>query len=108
MAKEINITYHYDKIADILYIDFGSNEPCFTEDIDGFVMFEIGCFSNLPRVRRIISPKTNKLQNVKIITQLGKKCRDLMENGAEQIHSSESTLQTALEKTLNQALADVN
>lgn len=52
-----NITHHYDEDADVLYIDFGSDEPCYTENLDDLVMIEIGWFSKIMHGIRIIGPK---------------------------------------------------
>ena len=62
MAEKIKITHHYDEDADILYIDFGSNEPCFTEDLDGFLMIDVGWFNKLPRGARFIGPRAHNVQ----------------------------------------------
>jgi len=109
MAEKINITKHYDKRADILYIDFGSDEPCYTEDIDGFLMIDIGWFSKLPRGVKIISPKTHKVKSVKmIVTQVERTCRQLMKQRVKQIQTEEPVLQNILGQTLNQAFARVS
>ncbi|HOK66869.1 MAG TPA: DUF2283 domain-containing protein [Anaerohalosphaeraceae bacterium] len=95
MEEKMNITHHYDEEADILYIDFGSNEPCFTEDIDGVVMLEIGWFSKLPRGIKVIGPKAHHMKsfNFQLIIR---KCRDLLRNQAKQIENQESYLQEFL------------
>jgi hypothetical protein len=109
MAEKINITKHYDKDADILYIDFGSDEPCYTEDIDGFLMIDIGWFSKLPRGVKIISPKTHKVKSFKmVITQIEKTCRQLMKQQVKQIQTEEPMLQNILGQTLNRAFARVS
>ena len=109
MAEKINITKHYDKHADILYIDFGSDEPCYTEDIDGFFMIDIGWFSKLPRGVKIISPKTHKVKSVKmIVTQVERTCRRFMKQRVKQIQTEEPVLQNILGQTLNQAFARVS
>ena len=109
MAEKINITHHYDELADILYIDFGSDEPCFTEDLDGFLMIDIGWFSKLPRGAKIISPKAQQVKSVKmIIQQIDQTCRKLMEKQAQLIQTAEPVLQTNLVQELNQAFACVN
>ena len=109
MAEKINITHHYDKKADILYIDFGSNEPCFTEDIDGFLMIEIGWFSKLPCGAKIISPKARKVKSIQMeIKKIEKTFHELVDKRVKQLRSAEPTLQTNLGQELNQALAGVN
>lgn len=109
MAEKMNITQHYDEKADILYIDFGSDEPCFTEDLDGFLMIDIGWFSKLPRGLRVVSPKSLKVRSIKmVITQAEKQCKDLMEQQAKQIETSEPVLKDALNSVLKEAFAFVN
>ncbi len=108
MAEKINITKHYDKDADILYIDFGSDEPCYTEDVDGFLMIDIGWFSKLPRGIKIISPKTHKVKSVKmVITKIEKTCRQFMKQQAKQIKTEESVLPNILGQTLTKSFAHV-
>ncbi len=53
----MSITSHYDADADILYIDFGFKEPCFTENIDDLLMIDIGWFSKTPCDMMIVSPE---------------------------------------------------
>lgn len=109
MAKKINMSNHYDEDADILYIDFGSNEPCFTEDVEGFLMVDIGWFSKLPRGIRIISPKARNVRSINfVIAKAEKKLQTLMERRVNQIQESESILQTAISAGLSQAFAGVN
>ena len=106
MAEKIKMTYHYDTRADVLYVDFGSDEPCFTEDLNGFLMIDIGWFSKLPRGIRIISPKGRKIKAVKmkmIITQAEKTCKQLMEDRVRQIRTEEPVLRNVLGQELNQA-----
>jgi len=108
MADKMKITHHYDATADILYIDFGSNEPCYTEDLDGFLMIDIGWFSKLPRGVKIISPKAHKVKSVNmIIKQIEKTCRKLMDQQAKLIKKAEPKLETDLGQELNEALACV-
>jgi len=104
MAEKLNITHHYDKNADILYIDFGSDEPCFTEDVDGLLMLEIGWFSNLPRGIRVISPKLHKVKSVEVLT---KQIEKAMDKRAKQIEKDKPILRTNLGQKLGQALAGV-
>lgn len=79
MPEKIKITHHYDELADILYIDFGSKEPCFTEDLNGLLMIDIGWFSKLPRGVKIISPKARKVRSFNMtIRQIKNTCRKLM------------------------------
>jgi hypothetical protein len=111
MAEKMNITQHYDERADVLYIDFGSDEPCYTESTDGIVMIDIGWFSKLPRGVRIVSPKAQKVKTVGlrvIIAQVEKACQQFMEQRVKQIQTEETVLPDMLGQTLNQAFACVN
>ncbi len=109
MAEKINITHHYDELADILYIDFGSDEPCFTEDLNGFLMIDIGWFSNLPRGAKIISPKAHKIKSVKmVIQQIEQTCRELRKKQVQLMKTAEPIFKTNLGQELNQAFARVN
>ncbi len=110
MAEKMNITHHYDELADILYIDFGSDEPCYTETISGAIMLDIGWFSKLPRGVKIISPKARRIKAIgfeMIIAQVEGACRQLMEQQAKQIKTEESVLQDILGQKLNQTFAHV-
>jgi hypothetical protein len=110
MAEKMNITQHYDELADILYIDFGSDEPCFTEPISGVVMLDIGWFSKLPRGVKIISPKANQIKAVGfkvIITQVKKACRNFLKQQAKQIETEESELPDILSQRLSQSFTHV-
>lgn len=62
MLEKLNITHHYDSLADVLYIDFGSDEPCFTENLDDVLMADIGWFSRSLCGLRVIGYKTEGLQ----------------------------------------------
>ena len=111
MSIDMNISHHYDDDADILYIDFGSNEPCFSEEIDGFVMIDVGWFSKLPQGIQVISPRARRLRAVNlrlIVQQVEAKCKALMEQQAKQIHSQEPILHNVLGNVLSQAFAAVN
>ena len=109
MAEKMNITFHYDERADILYLDFGSNEPCYTDDLDGFLMIDIGWFSNLPRGAKIISPKARNIGSVKVVfSQIADACQQLMKKQAKLIESSEPVFETNLSQGLNKAFAQVN
>jgi hypothetical protein len=106
----MNITQHYDELADILYIDFGSDEPCYTEAISGIIMIDIGWFSKLPRGVKIISPKAHSIKAVgfeMIITQVEKACRQFMEQQAKQIKTEESELPDILNQRLSKSFAHV-
>jgi hypothetical protein len=103
MAQKLNITHHYDRNADILYVDFGFDEPCYTESTDGVVMIDIGWFTKLPRGLRIISPSTRRVKVNMVIAQAEKTCRHFMEEQAKQIATQEPVLSDLLAQTLNQA-----
>lgn len=110
MAEKMNITQHYDELADILYVDFGSDEPCYTEAISGIAMLDIGWFSKLPRGVKIISPKANKVKAVEfkvVITQIQDACREFLGQQAKQIETEESVLPDILGERLTQSFAQV-
>lgn len=52
----MDITHHYDEISDVLYIDFGSEEPCYGENLDDRIITQIGWFSNQLKGFIILSP----------------------------------------------------
>ena len=110
MAEKMNITQHYDELADILYIDFGSEEPCYTEAISGIAMLDIGWFSKLPRGVKIISPKANQIKAVEfqmIIKQVKNACRGFLKQQAKQIETEESVLPDILGQRLTQSFTHV-
>ena len=109
MAEKLNITHHYDADADVLYIDFGFDEPCFTEDLDGFLMIDVGWFSKLPRGAKIISPKAKKITSVSmIVSRVEKSCRQLIKQRKKQLQTTEADLGNILGAELNEAFACVN
>jgi hypothetical protein len=109
MSDKANITQHYDKDADVLYVDFGSDEPCFTESPDGTLFIDIGWFSKLPRGIRILSPKSKKIQKFEIfIAQVEQTCRNLIEQQVKQIQAQEPMFQDILGETLTQAFSRVH
>lgn len=90
--SEIQIDHHYDDEADVLYFTFGSNEPCYTENIDDFLMVEIGWFSRLPRGFRILGPKVHNLKDVAfqaVIKRAGKQFIEMMEERRKEIEEQE-------------------
>jgi hypothetical protein len=110
MAEKLNITHHYDDVADVLYIDFGSDEPCFTENVDGLIMIDIGWFSKLPRGVKIMSPKAQKIKHFSfemIIGQVEKTCQSLMQEQVKRIEKTEPALKIDLGQQLNQAFASI-
>lgn len=114
MAEKLNITSHYDSLADVLYVDFGSQEPCFTDDFDGFIMLDIGWFSHLPRGLRIVGPKEHKITSMtmkmeikKIVRKAERACKRLMEEKVKQIKTEEPIFDNILKQALNQAFARV-
>ena len=90
--SEIQISHHYDKEEDVLYFTFGGNEPCYTENIDDFLMVEIGWFSRLPQGFRIIGPKAHNLKGVRfkaIISKVGRQFHSIMEERRKEIEMQE-------------------
>lgn len=89
---EIQISHHYDEEADVLYFTFGGNEPCYTENIDDFLMVEIGWFSRLPQGFRIVGPKSSNLKSVHfaaVIKKAEKQFRGIMEDRRKEIEEQE-------------------
>jgi hypothetical protein len=90
--SEIQIEHHYDNEADVLYFSFGGDEPCYTENIDDFLMLEIGWFSRLPRGFRILGPKVHNLKGVAfraVIERAGKQFVEMMEERRKEIEAQE-------------------
>lgn len=109
MAEKMNITFHYDEDADILYLDFGSDEPCYTDALDGSLMIDIGWFSNLPRGAKIMSPKARNIKSVQVVFgQITKACQKLMEKQAQLIHTTEPIFENILNQQINRAFSCVN
>ena len=52
----MNITSHYNDFADVLYIDFGTEEPCYGENLDDRIIAQIGWFSKQLKGFIILSP----------------------------------------------------
>src|SRR4030042_1397614 len=90
IKNKIEIKSHYDKDADVFYVSFGENEPTYIENIDDFLLLEVGWFSKLPRGFRILGPKYHKIKQVKlelVIKQIEKQARQLIEKQRKQIES---------------------
>jgi hypothetical protein len=90
--NKINIKHNYDKDADVLYVNFGvDQEPTFIENVDDFLLIEIGWFSKLPKGFRILGPKYHNLKslNVSIVRQIKKQVRQLMEERRKAIKEQE-------------------
>jgi len=113
MAEEIKPRISYDKRADVLYVNFGDNEPTFTEDLDDneVVLLEIGWFSGLPKGFRIISPKKQKITgfNFQITVQnIQKQLKDIFEKRIHQLQTEENMFGQMMNKEINEALSMVN
>ncbi len=90
--SEIQVSHHYDEQADVLYFTFGGNEPCYTENIDDFLMVEIGWFSRLPHGFCVIGPKAHKLKGVRfqaVIAKAEKQFLSIMEERRKEIERQE-------------------
>jgi hypothetical protein len=88
----IHVEHHYDEQADVLYFTFGGDEPCYTENIDDFLMIEIGWFSRLPRGFRILGPKGHNLKGIAfqtVIRRAGKQLIEMMEERRKEIEEQE-------------------
>lgn len=111
MAQSIKIKHSYDEEADVLYINFSTDdEPAFTENIDDFMMLEIGWFTGLPKGLRIIGPKAHDMQhlNLKMVfKQVGNKFKSIMEERAKQIKSQEPIIQNWLGAELPRTFASM-
>ena len=91
-TKKMSVRHHYDKESDVLYVHFGEKEPTYVENIDDFLLLEIGWFSGLPRGFRIIGPKYHNVSSVKltmVIKQIQKQVRQLMEQRRRAIKEQE-------------------
>jgi hypothetical protein len=64
MAK-ISPKVDYDEFGDVLYITFGTGEPSYCEEIDDFLLLELGIFSNLPTGFRLIGFR-EKIKHINI------------------------------------------
>ena len=90
--SEVQVSHHYDDDEDVLYFSFGSDEPCYTENLDDFVMVEIGWFSHLPRGFCILGPKAHKLKGVAfraVIERAGRQCSAMMKEQKKEIEEQE-------------------
>ncbi|TET11244.1 hypothetical protein E3J84_03115 [Candidatus Aerophobetes bacterium] len=56
MAK-ISPKVDYDEFGDVLYVTFGTGELSYCEEIDDFLLLELGIFSNLPTGFRLVGFK---------------------------------------------------
>lgn len=91
-TKKISIRHHYDKESDVLYVHFGENEPTHVENVDDFLLVEIGWFSGLPRGFRIIGPRYHKVSSFEltmVVKQIKKQVRELMEGRRKAIKEQE-------------------
>ena len=90
--KEIDVRHQYDRESDVLYVRFGEQEPTYVENLDDFVLIEIGWFSGLPRGVRLIGPKYHKITSVQltmVVKQIQKQVRELMEHRRQLIKQQE-------------------
>ena len=56
-AKTSKISTSYDENADVLYVNFGTGEPSYGEEVDDLILFEVGMFSHRPTGFQIIGFK---------------------------------------------------
>lgn len=90
--KKINIKHHYDEESDVLYVRFGDEEPTQVENIDDFLLLEIGWFSGLPKGFRIIGLKYHNITSLKmtmVMKRVQKQARELMESRRKLIKEQE-------------------
>jgi hypothetical protein len=91
-TQKIKMKHSYDENADVLYVRFGDGEPTFVENLDDFLMIEIGWFSGLPKGLRILSPKHHKMKSISlsmIVSRIKKEARELMEQRRKAIKEQE-------------------
>jgi len=91
-TKKISVRHHYDKKSDVLYVHFGENEPTYVENIDDFLLLEIGWFSGLPKGFRILGLKYHNIESINttvIVRQIKKQVRELMEDRRRAIKEQE-------------------
>ena len=70
MAGIPNITFDYDRDADVLYISFGTGEPSYCENLDDVVMIELGVYSKLPTGLRILDVAHHGINSVQAAIQM--------------------------------------
>lgn len=103
-----NFRHSYDQKADVLYINFGDDEPTFVEELEeDFIMLEIGWFTGLPKGFRIISPKKNKLSGVQIevVTKhIKKELKSLFEAKIKNLRQQEPVMTSLLTKDFSSFL----
>ena len=54
----------YDNEADVLYVNFGTNEPSYCEPINEFLLLEVGMFTSQPTGFRIIQPRKKNIKKI--------------------------------------------
>jgi len=82
-AKKIKAKHHYDEEADVLYVHFGESEPTYVENLDDFLLVEIGWFSGLPKGFRIIGLRHHNVSTLKltvVVKRIEQQVRELMQN----------------------------
>ena len=100
--SEIQVSHHYDKEADVLYFTFGGNEPCYTENIDDFLMVEIGWFSRLPQGFRVVGPKARNLHSIRfaaVIKKAERQFLNIMKERKKEIEEQEPLFSECLLNT---------
>jgi len=90
--KKVDVRHHYDKESDVLYVNFGEEEPTYVENVDDLLLLEIGWFSGLPKGFRIIGLKYHKvssLQMTMVVKRIKEQVRGLMESRRRLIKEQE-------------------
>jgi uncharacterized protein YuzE len=88
-AKTSKISTSYDENADVLYVNFGTGEPSYCEEVDDLILFEVGMFSHRPTGFQIIGFKKHvKDFKFSVVEKAGK---DLLRSGTRRIKKSEGS-----------------
>ena len=86
-SKNSKINTSYDENADVLYVNFGTGEPSYCEEVDDLILFEVGMFSHRPTGFQIIGFKKH-LKDFKfsVVEKAGK---NLLRAGTKRTKKSE-------------------
>jgi hypothetical protein len=68
MAANVSpISFDYDRAADVLYVTFGTGEPSFSEEIDGFLVMDVGMYSGAPTGFQVLHVKEIGVKKVNVV-----------------------------------------
>lgn len=109
--KELNLRHSYDKNADVLYVNFGDEEPTYIEEVENdFILLEIGWFTNLPKGIRVIGPKKNKVARINFalfISKVEEQVRNLIHSNIRQLRDQESIMERTVMQDINRIFETV-